>query len=82
MSSYTLEEKEANALFFGLNFAIPPMKINEESAYLGFEKFLKQVTSQKTSKPNGESTFKANLLAMSHNFCNLTIDTNTLINTK
>ena len=82
MSSYTLEEKEANALSFSLNFSIPPMKINKEFAYLGFEKFLKQVSTQKTSKLNGESTFKVNLLAMAHKFCNFTLDRNTLINTK
>ena len=48
LSSYTLEEKELNALSYGLNFAIPTKKVNKELTYLGFESFLNQVSGLKT----------------------------------
>ena len=41
LSKYNFEEKEMNALSYGLNFCIPPMKNNKELTYLDFENFLK-----------------------------------------
>ena len=68
LSSYTLEEKDLNALSYGLNFAIPTKKVNKELTYLGFESFLNQVSGLKTKNGYDFNTFKANLVAIAHNY--------------
>ena len=39
LSKYYFKEKEINALSYGLNFCIPPMKNNKELTYFDFKIF-------------------------------------------
>ena len=55
---------------YGLNFCIPPKKVNKELTYLGFESFLKHTSAVKPLKFGNKMTFKANLAAMAHNYAN------------
>ena len=55
---------------YGLNFCIPPKKVNKELTYLGFESFLKQTSAFKPIKVGNEMKFKANLSAMAHIYVN------------
>ena len=81
LSKYSLNEKELNALSYGLNFCIPPTKVNKELTYLGFENFLKQTGGHKPIKVGGEVTFKANLVALAHNYANTKPEKNLMVNT-
>ena len=94
LSSYVLDDNEDNALFFGLNFSVPPTHEDKQRICLfRFWKisqteyeYLTQVSAQKDIidliKHNGESIFKASLLVMARSFCSITLDKNTLINNK
>ena len=82
LSSYTLEEKDLNALSYGLNFAIPTKKVNKELTYLGFESFLNQVSGLKTKNGNDFNTFKANLVAIAHNYTKTIPEKSQFINIK
>ena len=77
-----MNEKELNALSYGLYFCIPTKKINKELGYLGFENFLSQISWLETKISNSFNNFKANLVAIAHNYTNTTPDKCQNINTK
>ena len=81
LSKYNFEEKEINALSYGLNFCIPPKNNNRELTYLGFENFLKQINTLKPIKPGNEMSFKANLVAIAHNYANTKPEKNFMLDT-
>ena len=70
LSSYKLKEIELDAVSYGLNFSIPPKKINKEQAYLEFENFLSKINWIKSKSSNSFYIFKANLVAIAQNYTN------------
>ena len=82
LCSYKFDEKEINALSYGMNFSLPIKTVDRVATYLGFEKYLNQLSKLQPISKQEEVRFKANLVSAAHNFCNVTPDQNFLINTK
>ena len=60
LSSYQLDEKELNCLSYGMNFSLPIKKVDRVATYLGFEKYLNQLSKLKPISKEEEVRFKAN----------------------
>ena len=81
LSSHKFEEKENIALSFGMNFSLPIKNVDKVATYLGFEKFLNQLSKLKPSTKQDEVALKANLVSIAHNFCNIKPEQSSVINT-
>ena len=82
LSSYALDDKKKFALSFGQKCSMSPKKVDGEEVYLGFEKFFKQVTTRKPRNLNEATSFKANITALAHNYCKITPNENSMVNTR
>ena len=57
-----------NALSYGMNFSLPIKKVDRVATYLGFEKYLSQLSKLKPISKQEEVIYKANLVSVAHNF--------------
>ena len=65
-----------------MDFSLPVKRIDKAIVYLGFEKCLNQIPKLKSVSKDEEDSFKANLLATAHDFCNISLDQNSMMNNK
>ena len=68
LSSYKLDEDEEFTLSLGLNFSLPPVKVNREEVFTSFEMFYNHIRKHKPVDKYHEKTFKANLISHAHSY--------------
>ena len=72
-----------NALSYGMNFSLPIKKmIDGVATYLGFEKYINQLSEFKPISKQKEVIFKTNLVLVAHHFCKVPPNRNSFINTQ
>ena len=65
-----------------MNFSLPIKKIDGVATYLGFEKYINQLSEFKPISKQKEVIFKTNLVLVAHYFCKVPPNRNSFINTQ
>ena len=76
LSNYKLTESEEFILSHGLNFSIPPKKLNREEIFAEFEILMSQLQHHKPTSKEKNAALKARLSDLAHMYCGSSINTN------
>ena len=74
LSSYKLTPDEEFVLGFGLNFSLPPRKVDREKTLTAFELFYNNIERLKPVNQQEQKAFKARLMSLAHSYTQNNID--------